>query len=66
LFGLQATGLQLGSKQDQIIWDELHENLGNLAYESQKSLAKLSIITKKDYSHKESLLEKISLIAHGT
>ena len=51
-------GLQHGSKQDKKIWDEFHENWDNLAYESQKSLTKLSTITKRDYSHQESLLEK--------
>jgi putative restriction endonuclease len=51
-------GLQHGSKQDQIIWDEFHENWDNLAYESQMSLAKISTITERDYSHKDALLEK--------
>jgi len=51
-------GLQHGSKQDMVIWDEFHENWESLAYESQKSLGKLSIETKQDYTLHESLLKK--------
>ncbi|MBN2591035.1 MAG: HNH endonuclease [Sedimentisphaerales bacterium] len=49
-------GLQHGSKQDKIIWDEFHEDWSGLAYESQKSLNELSKTTKRDYSNQESLL----------
>lgn len=49
-------GLQHGSKRDEEIWKEFHNNWESLAFESQQSLTRLIGKTEQDYAHEVSIV----------